>query len=72
MEDKQLYIEHVKEWLREQQIRTDSYIRTIQTAELIIDSSRKQLEIHKQRTNAGIEDYNAWAKENGEELIELL
>lgn len=67
----QLYKAHFAEWLNEQNIRMEEFKRTIKTNEAIIESTTKQLGYHLQAANVAIEDYNTWAKENGETLYPL-
>ena len=67
----ELYKAHFAEWLHEQNIRTEEFKRTIKTNEAIIESTTNQLGYHLQAANVAIEEYNAWAEENGETLYPL-
>ena len=69
MTDKQLYVEQVKEWLNEQQYREQELIKAIETIESIKQSNVKQLELHRQRINICLDEFNSWAQQNGELAI---
>jgi CHASE3 domain sensor protein len=68
----QKYVELVKEWINEQNIRIEDCSNTITTAEKIIESNKKQIELKKELLNSAIIDFNIWAVENGFEKVELL
>jgi hypothetical protein len=55
-----------------QNARLEDYDNSIKIAEIVIESNIKQKEIHKERINIAIQDYNKWAEENGEKVVELL
>lgn len=66
-----LYVEEMNEWVNEMDIRMKDMQNAIDISELIIESNLKQMELMKQRTNLAIDEYNEWAKEEGEPLIDL-
>ena len=55
-----------------QNARLEDYDNSIKIAEIVIESNIKQKEIHEERINIAIQDYNKWAEENGEKVVELL
>ncbi|MEK4721509.1 hypothetical protein NST66_28925 [Priestia sp. FSL W8-0524] len=72
-EQKKLYIQHFKEWLKEQDVFQKKIERDIETNTELIELNEKQLELHIQRVNIGIKEHNKWAEDNGiEERIELI
>lgn len=66
----EIYIESTKEWLKEQALRLEEIIKTIELSQKIIDSNKKQGLLLCETTQISIDIYNEWAEQNNAEKIE--
>jgi len=66
----EIYIESVKEWLKEQELRLEELTKTIELSQKIIDSNKKQGLLLCESTGIAVGRYNEWAEQNNAEKIE--
>ncbi|MDI6547301.1 hypothetical protein QL541_07605 [Bacillus subtilis] len=72
-EEKDLYVEQFKAWRTEQELLLKQINYDIEVSQRKIELNEKQKQLHLQRVNIGIQEFNNWAEtSNREERLELL
>ncbi|AII38077.1 hypothetical protein CJZ71_21930 [Bacillus subtilis] len=73
MSEKDLYVEQFKAWRTEQELLLKQINYDIEVSQRKIELNEKQKQLHLQRVNIGIQEFNNWAEtSNREERLELL
>ncbi|MED4844087.1 hypothetical protein [Bacillus atrophaeus] len=73
MSEKDLYVEQFKAWRTEQELLLKQINYDIEVSRRKIELNEKQKQLHLQRVNIGIQEFNNWAEtSNREERLELL
>ena len=73
LSEKDLYVEQFKAWRTEQELLLKQINYDIEVSQRKIELNEKQQQLHLQRVNIGIQEFNNWAEtSNREERLELL
>lgn len=73
MSENDLYVEQFKAWCIEQELLLKQINYDIEVSRRKIELNEKQKQLHLQRVNIGIQEFNNWAEtSNREERLELL
>ncbi|MCT6511972.1 hypothetical protein OQZ55_18600 [Bacillus subtilis] len=73
MSESDLYVEQFKAWRTEQELLLKQINYDIEVSQRKIELNEKQKQLHLQRVNIGIQEFNNWAEtSNREERLELL
>ncbi|CAI6309067.1 hypothetical protein P9C69_04035 [Bacillus subtilis] len=73
MSENDLYVEQFKAWRTEQELLLKQINYDIEVSQRKIELNEKQKQLHLQRVNIGIQEFNNWAEtSNREERLELL
>ncbi|WP_375156461.1 hypothetical protein [Bacillus velezensis] len=73
MTEDNLYVNQFKAWRTEQELLLKQINYDIEVSQRKIELNEKQKQLHLQRVNIGIQEFNNWAKtSNRKERLELL
>ncbi|GED01407.1 hypothetical protein P8883_07345 [Bacillus atrophaeus] len=73
MSENDLYVEQFKAWRTEQELLLKQINYDIEVSQRKIELNEIQKQLHLQRVNIGIQEFNNWAEtSNREERLELL
>ncbi|MCM3014109.1 hypothetical protein [Bacillus subtilis] len=68
-----MYVEQIKAWRTEQELLLKQINYDIEVSQRKIELNEKQKQLHLQRVNIGIQEFNNWAEtSNCKERMELL
>ncbi|APA01904.1 hypothetical protein P8818_09155 [Bacillus velezensis] len=73
MSEDNLYVDQFKAWCTEQELLLKQINYDIEISKRKIELNEKQKQLHLERVNIGIQEFNNWAKtSNRDERLELL
>ncbi|WP_406589979.1 hypothetical protein [Bacillus atrophaeus] len=68
MTEEELYIEQFKAWREEMNLLLKQIEGDIETSQKKIELNLKQRQLHVERVNVGVEEFNKWAETNSLEV----